>query len=90
MSRPIQPSGTPGPAMQVCASAAKVRAHTWSVGDLAIWDNRAVLHRGHRWPDDQARVMVRTTVAGDDPDNEWAETVDAQLSVSEDEFAGRS
>lgn len=47
--------------------------HRWRVGDLALWDNRCVLHRGHPWPMDQARDMVRTTVAGDDPDNEWAE-----------------
>ncbi len=45
--------------------------HVWRLGDLVIWDNRCVLHRGHRWPDDQARVMVRTTVAGDDPGNKW-------------------
>ena len=46
--------------------------HSWRPGDLVLWDNRCVLHRGHRWPDDQARVMTRTTVAGDAPDNEWA------------------
>jgi len=45
--------------------------HKWAVGDIVIWDNRCVLHRGHRWPEDQPRTMVRTTVAGDDPDNEW-------------------
>ncbi len=47
--------------------------HRWREGDLAIWDNRCVLHRGHPWPMDQARDMVRSTVAGDDLDNEWAE-----------------
>lgn len=47
--------------------------HRWEPGDLVIWDNRAVLHRGHPWPDDEPRTMVRTTVAGDDPDNEWAQ-----------------
>ena len=46
--------------------------HCWSPGDLVIWDNRSVVHRGHPWPDDEPRTMVRTTVAGDDPDNEWA------------------
>ncbi len=46
--------------------------HKWAVGDIVIWDNRCVLHRGHRWPDDQPRTMVRTTVAGDAPHNEWA------------------
>ena len=45
--------------------------HKWRVGDLVIWDNRCVLHRGHRWPNDQARTMIRTTVAGEDPSNEW-------------------
>ena len=39
---------------------------------LALWDNRCVLHRGHPWPLDQARDMVRSTVAGDAIDNEWA------------------
>ncbi|MCH8141151.1 MAG: TauD/TfdA family dioxygenase [Proteobacteria bacterium] len=47
--------------------------HRWREGDLAIWDNRCVLHRGHPWPMDQVRDMVRSTVAGDDLDNEWAE-----------------
>ena len=46
--------------------AGRVYSHKWSVGDLLIWDNRCVLHRGHRWPEDQPRTMVRTTVAGDD------------------------
>lgn len=49
--------------------------HRWRAGDLALWDNRCVLHRGHPWPLDQPRDMARTTVAGDDPDNEWAEAV---------------
>ncbi len=49
--------------------------HRWREGDLAIWDNRCVLHRGHPWPLDQARDMVRSTVAGDDEENEWAHAV---------------
>ena len=43
-------------------------AHKWAAGDLVIWDNRCVLHRGRSW--DKARyrrVMHRTTVAGDGP-----------------------
>jgi alpha-ketoglutarate-dependent 2,4-dichlorophenoxyacetate dioxygenase len=49
--------------------------HQWQAGDLALWDNRCVLHRGHPWPLAQARDMVRSTVAGDDANNEWAERV---------------
>ena len=35
------------------------------VGDLVMWDNRCVLHRGRPYPPDQPREMSRTTVAGD-------------------------
>ena len=55
----------------------RVWRHRWRPGDIAIWDNRCVLHRGRPWPAQQARVMARSTVAGDDPDNEWALTEDA-------------
>ncbi len=53
------------------AQAPRVFRHRWSKGDLVIWDNRCVLHRGRTWPADQARVMARTTIAGDAPRNEW-------------------
>jgi alpha-ketoglutarate-dependent taurine dioxygenase len=45
--------------------------HAWTQGDLVMWDNRCVLHRGHRWPDSQPRTMIRTTVAGEGMDAEW-------------------
>ncbi len=50
----------------------RTHKHKWCVGDIVIWDNRCVLHRGHRWSDDQARTMVRTTVAGAAAGNAWA------------------
>lgn len=46
--------------------------HRWDVGDIVIWDNRCVLHRARHTPPDQPRKMVRSTVAGDAMDNEWA------------------
>ncbi len=52
--------------------APRIHIHRWEVGDLVIWDNRCVLHRGLGHPPDQPRRMVRTTVAGDSGDaNEW-------------------
>lgn len=45
--------------------------HRWSAGDIVMWDNRCVLHRGHEWPFDQRRIMRRATVAGHG-DNPWA------------------
>ena len=45
-----------------------VYTHRWRPGDMVMWDNRCVLHRGRPW-DETAyrRVMHRTTVAGEGP-----------------------
>ena len=42
--------------------------HRWRAGDAVMWDNRAILHRGRPWPDDQPRHMVRTTISATDAD----------------------
>jgi alpha-ketoglutarate-dependent 2,4-dichlorophenoxyacetate dioxygenase len=43
----------------------RVYRHRWQVGDLVMWDNRCVLHRGRLWDSARyQRVMHRTTVAG--------------------------
>ena len=45
-----------------------VYTHRWTSGDLVMWDNRAVLHRGRPWDESRyRRKMHRTTVAGDGP-----------------------
>lgn len=41
--------------------------HTWSPGDVAIWDNRATQHYAVADFDDQPREVRRVTVAGDVP-----------------------
>jgi len=39
--------------------------HHWSVGDIIMWDNRSVLHRGHEYDEiNDRRLMIRTTLAG--------------------------
>jgi alpha-ketoglutarate-dependent taurine dioxygenase len=45
----------------------RVYRHEWAVGDLVIWDNRGVLHRALPYARDSARLMHRTTIAGDEP-----------------------
>ncbi len=40
-----------------------VHRHTWKPGDLIIWDNRCILHRGRRWDMDEPRELRRTTTA---------------------------
>ena len=42
--------------------------HTWRPGDIIMWDNRAILHRGRPWPDDQPRYVARTTITATDAD----------------------
>ena len=45
-----------------------IYTHRWRPGDLVMWDNRCVLHRGRPWNETAyRRVMHRTTVAGDGP-----------------------
>ena len=39
-----------------------VYRHEWRPGDLVMWDNRAVLHRGRRYDLSQPRDMRRSTV----------------------------
>jgi len=39
-----------------------VYRHAWQPGDLVLWDNRAVMHRGCRYDLSQIRDMRRTTV----------------------------
>jgi len=42
--------------------------HRWQPGDVVMWDNRCVLHRGRPWPDDKPRRVVRTTISATDAD----------------------
>ena len=45
-----------------------VLQHRWKQWDLVMWDNRCVLHRGRPWDAAKhARVMRRTTIAGEGP-----------------------
>jgi alpha-ketoglutarate-dependent 2,4-dichlorophenoxyacetate dioxygenase len=42
--------------------------HRWQPGDIIMWDNRCILHRGRPWPDDKPRHVVRTTISATDAD----------------------
>ena len=43
--------------MEFCTQPEFTYSHQWNVGDVLIWDQRAVLHRGRPWPDKQARTL---------------------------------
>lgn len=45
-----------------------VYTRRWTVGDIVVWDNRRVNHRGAPWDEtNHARVLHRTTVKGTGP-----------------------
>lgn len=39
--------------------------HRWAVGDVVVWDNRCLLHRGLPWDQREPRVMWHTRLRGD-------------------------
>lgn len=45
-----------------------VYSHKWRQGDVLMWDNRAMLHRGRPWDYGKERSMVRTTISATDAD----------------------
>jgi alpha-ketoglutarate-dependent taurine dioxygenase len=42
-------------------------SHSWSVGDLVMWDNTGTLHRATPYPLDSGREMHRTKLEGEEP-----------------------
>ena len=50
-----------------CIRPEHMYSHKWKAGDVVIWDNRSVLHRGRTYDPAQRRVMHRATVQGDGP-----------------------
>lgn len=40
-----------------CTQDQFVYSHKWSVGDVLMWDQRAVMHRGTPWPYEQPRKL---------------------------------
>ncbi len=40
-----------------------VYTHKWQVGDMIVWDNRCSSHARTDFPDNERRLMLRTTVA---------------------------
>ena len=52
----------------------RVYSHRWQVGDLAVWDNRCVMHRAAPYDTSHPRVLQSSRISGD-PKTELAPTV---------------
>lgn len=46
-----------------CTQPRYVYSHAWQVGDVLLWDQRAVMHRGTPWPYDQPRTLSSLCVS---------------------------
>jgi len=45
----------------------RIYAHRWKVGDVLLWDNASLMHRGTPTPSTEARLLHRTTTVGPIP-----------------------
>ncbi len=54
----------------------RIYQHAWTPGEVVIWDNRRLMHRGVPYDMTQARIMWHTRIAGD-PETEMALNLDA-------------
>ncbi len=44
---------------------ARVYQHSWSAGDVVVWDNRCLMHKAMAWDYAEPRVMLHSRIAGD-------------------------
>ena len=49
--------------IEYCTQPEFVYSHTWDVGDVLVWDQRAVMHRGTPWPQEQPRTLSSICVS---------------------------
>ncbi|MFT6579951.1 MAG: alpha-ketoglutarate-dependent taurine dioxygenase [Alphaproteobacteria bacterium] len=59
--------------LEFACQSPRTYKHSWTPGDLMIWDNRCILHRARPYDFNQPRVMQATRIAGD-PASELAAT----------------
>jgi alpha-ketoglutarate-dependent taurine dioxygenase len=51
--------------VEAACQAPRTYHHTWTPGDVVVWDNRCLLHRAMPWDMRQPRVMWHSRIAGD-------------------------
>jgi alpha-ketoglutarate-dependent 2,4-dichlorophenoxyacetate dioxygenase len=51
-----------------CTRPERVYAHEWRPGDVLVWDERAILHRGRPWPYHEERTLASVCVSATEAD----------------------
>lgn len=51
--------------VEFTCQAPRVYQHSWTVGDIVLWDNRRLMHQGCAWDMRERRIMVHSRIAGD-------------------------
>ena len=59
--------------LEFSCRAPRVYTHQWSPGDVALWDNRCLMHKAGSWDMNEPRIMHHSRIAGD-PVTESAST----------------
>jgi alpha-ketoglutarate-dependent 2,4-dichlorophenoxyacetate dioxygenase len=54
--------------LEFCTQSRFVYTHRWEPGDMLIWDERAVLHRGQPWNYDEPRTLKSICCSATDDD----------------------
>lgn len=57
--------------LRLVTAEGNTHRHHWSVGDVAIWDNRSMLHRAQGFDERHPRVMHHVRVAGTEAPIPW-------------------
>jgi alpha-ketoglutarate-dependent taurine dioxygenase len=57
--------------LDFACQAPRTYEHDWQPGDIAVWDNRCLLHRARPYDHSEPRVMKHTRIAGEQA-TEWA------------------
>ena len=56
---------------QLACQPPRTHQHCWNKGDVAVWDNRSLMHRACPWDMNEPRVIYNFRIAGD-PTTEFA------------------
>jgi alpha-ketoglutarate-dependent taurine dioxygenase len=51
--------------LELACRPPRVLRHAWAPGDVAVWDNRCVLHRARPYDLEEVRVLHHTRIAGE-------------------------